>query len=229
MSWNIHSGLGVDGRYDMGRILALIGRHAPDILAVQEVESRALGNRPSPFTLLRDHLERDGVPGHAIPAETLRAPDGAYGHMLLSRWPLRDERLHDLSVPGREPRSAIAALVETPAGPLRVISTHLGLRCRERRAQARRLAALVKALPGPLLVLGDFNDWFARGPVWRALSPLLPDRTGQRTFPSRLPLLGLDRIWARPAGMLGPSFSDPAARLASDHLPVIADLRLPGG
>jgi endonuclease/exonuclease/phosphatase family metal-dependent hydrolase len=229
MSWNIHSGIGQDGRFDLDRILAVISRHAPDILAVQEVESRDRGNRPSPFVLLQGHLERDGVPGHAIPAETMRAADGAYGHMLLSRWPLRRGRLHDLSVAGFEPRSAIEACVATPAGPLHVLSTHLGLAWKERMQQAQRLAMLVRAMPDPVMVLGDFNDWSWRGPVWKALSPLLPGRTAHRTFPARCPVLGLDRIYCRPAGLLGRSHRDVQARRASDHLPVIAELHLGRG
>lgn len=218
MTWNIHSAIGPDGRYDLDRVMGLIRRHNPDILAVQEVESRGRGDRPSPFAALRDHFS-----GHAT-AETMRAQDGAYGHMLLSRWTMEDEALHDLSYPGREPRMAISVRVRTPGGYLGVVSTHLGLRWRERQHQAARLAALVRRLHGPLVVMGDFNDWSWRGPVWRALSPLLPAVTRHRTFPSHRPLLRLDEIFCRPASLLGPSWRDPLGREASDHLPVVADL-----
>lgn len=218
MTWNIHSAIGPDGRYDLDRVLSLIRRHDPDILAVQEIESRNRGDRPSPFAALRGHFA-----AHAT-AETLRAGDGAYGHMLLSRWPMEEEALHDLSYPGREPRSAISARVRTPGGYLGVIASHLGLRWRERRHQAARLAALARRLPGPLVVMGDFNDWSWRGPVWRALAPVMPAVTRHRTFPAHRPLLRLDEIFCRPAPLLGPSWRDPLAREASDHLPVVADL-----
>ncbi|KAA2215204.1 endonuclease/exonuclease/phosphatase family protein [Teichococcus oryzae] len=221
MTWNIHSAIGPDGRYDIQRVLGLIRRHRPDILAVQEVEARNRGTRESPFLLLRDHF------GHNVDAETLRSSDGAYGHMLLSRWPMEEEKLHDLSVDGREPRTAITARVRTPYGFLSVIATHLGLKQRERQAQANRLARLVRNMPGPLIVMGDFNDWTWRGPVWRSLSPLLPARTGHRTFPARFPLLRLDEIFCRPIGLLGRNWRDPAAQAASDHLPVIAELHMP--
>lgn len=218
MTWNIHSAIGLDGRYDLDRVLGLIRRHDPDILAVQEIESRSRGDRPSPFAALRDHFA-----GHAT-AETMRAEDGAYGHMLLSRWSMDDEALHDLSYPGREPRMAISVRVRTPAGHLGVIATHLGLRWRERRHQAARLAALARRLPGPLVVMGDFNDWSWRGPVWRALSPVMPAVTRHRTFPSHRPVLRLDEIFCRPAPLLGPSWRDLRGREASDHLPVVAEL-----
>ncbi|MFD1110266.1 endonuclease/exonuclease/phosphatase family protein [Pseudoroseomonas ludipueritiae] len=223
MTWNIHGGVGTDGVCDMHRVLGLIRRQAPDILAVQEVDSRGRGSDHCGFTTLRGHL-----PGHAM-AETIQAKDGAYGHMLLSRWPIEQSALHDLSHPGREPRVAIEAKIATPAGALRVISTHLGLRQRERYTQATRLATLVRRLEGPLVVLGDFNEWGWRGPVFRALAAQMPARTRHRTFPSRLPALKLDRIFCRPASLLGRNWRDSSGRVASDHLPVVAELHMPSG
>ena len=223
MTWNIHSAVGPDGRYDLERVLSLVRRHRPDILAVQEVESRNRGSRESPFEVLREHFE-----GSALHAETLRAHDGAYGHMLLSRWPMENEALHDLSVEGREPRKAICVQVRTPAGMLGVVATHLGLKQRERHRQAHRLARLVRGMHGPVIVMGDFNDWSWRGPVWRSLSPLLPARTSHRTFPARFPVLRLDEIFCRPASLLGRSWRDTQGRNASDHLPVQAVVRPDG-
>ncbi|MDB5370702.1 MAG: endonuclease [Roseomonas sp.] len=222
MTWNIHGGIGTDGAFNMPRVLGRIRRHAPDILAVQEVESRGRSLDHCGFALLRDHL-----PGHSTPAETIRAHDGAYGHMLLSRWPIEESHLHDLSHPGREPRIAIEAVIATPEGALRVVATHLGLRRRERQYQAARLAALVTRLKGPLVVLGDFNEWSWRGPVWRALSAQMPARTQHRTFPSRFPALKLDRIFCRPASLMGKNWRDPAGVIASDHLPIMAELHMP--
>ncbi|WP_237182424.1 endonuclease/exonuclease/phosphatase family protein [Roseomonas marmotae] len=222
MTWNIHGGIGTDGVCDMHRVLGLIRRQAPDILAVQEVDSRGRGAELCGFTALRGHL-----PGHTM-AETIRAHDGAYGHMLLSRWPIEHSALHDLSHPGREPRVAIEARIATPAGSLGVVATHLGLRQRERHQQATRIAALVRKLQGPLVVLGDFNEWGWRGPVFQALAAHMPARTRHRTFPSRLPALKLDRIFCRPASLLGRSWRDMTGKVASDHLPVVAELHLPG-
>ncbi|HWL81837.1 MAG TPA: endonuclease/exonuclease/phosphatase family protein [Roseomonas sp.] len=222
MTWNIHSAIGPDGRYDLDRVLGLIRRHQPDLLAVQEVEARGRGARPSPFTVLRERFA-----GHAMHAETIRAHDGAYGHMLLSRWPMEHSAVHDLSVEGREPRAAICARIRTPAGLLGVVAAHLGLKRTERHRQASRLAKLVREMEGPVVVMGDFNDWSWRGPVWRSLSPLLPARTAHRTFPARFPLLRLDEIFCRPIGLLGASWRDTAGKAASDHLPVVAELRMP--
>lgn len=222
MSWNIHAGIGGDGRYDLGRVLGLIRRHRPDLLAVQEIDSRPCGRSACAFDTLREAFG-----GHAIAAETMRGGEGAYGHMLLSRWPFQEADTHDLSVEGREPRQAIAARLRMPGGAsLGVVAAHLGLRWRERGQQARRMAALVRGMPGPVVVMGDFNDWSWGGPVWRALAPLLPARTRHRTFPARLPLLRLDEIFCRPAQLLGRSWVDREAAIASDHLPVLAELHV---
>jgi endonuclease/exonuclease/phosphatase family metal-dependent hydrolase len=224
MTWNIHAGIGPDGCYNLARILALIHRHTPDVVALQEVEARGRTGAAQPFRLLRDALG-----GHAVEAPTIVQEDGHYGHMLVSRWPIKEAMLHDLTFPGREPRSAIVATIHSPAGPLRVIATHFGLRLRERRRQAARPAALVGDGPSPVLVLGDFNEWARWGAVHRTFARLLPARTRQRTFPAQRPLLALDRIYCRPAEMLGRSWTDRAAGAASDHLPIVAEIRPASG
>ena len=78
----------------------------------------------------------------------------------------------------------------------------------------------------PTIIMGDFNDWFWVGSVRKALSRELPGRTRFRTFPSFFPLLRLDRIYCRPHGAFADCYTDRSARAVSDHLPVIADLRI---
>ena len=75
-------------------------------------------------------------------------------------------------------------------------------------------------------MLGDFNDWFSFGEVSRTLWRVLPERTRLRTFPAFFPVLRLDRIYCSTAGMIVDTFTDTEARAASDHLPIIADIRL---
>jgi endonuclease/exonuclease/phosphatase family metal-dependent hydrolase len=114
--------------------------------------------------------------------------------------------------------------VATPFGPLRVIATHLGLSLRERRSQAITLLKMLGRLDRPTVALGDFNDWFWAGSVRRGLARALPGFSRHRTFPSRLPLFQLDRIYLSPASALISSHTDYQARAISDHLPVIADI-----
>jgi endonuclease/exonuclease/phosphatase family metal-dependent hydrolase len=220
LTWNVHAGIGPDGRYDLPRIVALVRRHQPDIVALQELDSRGRG-AVSPF----DYLTR-ALGSHAAEARTIAAPDGYYGHVLISRWPLVDIAVHDLSVHRREPRRAIEATAITPDGPLRLASVHLGLGLAERRQQAAMLAAIAGTARDTTVMFGDFNDWFIYGSVRRSLAAVLPGRSKLRSFPACYPLLMLDRIYCRPRQAFLRCWTDPLARRVSDHLPVIADIGL---
>ena len=134
--------------------------------------------------------------------------------------------VRDISFPEREPRRAILSEIQTPSGPVRVIATHLGLSLGERRSQATALIDLIGNTSTTTVVLGDFNDWFWAGSVRKVLARALPGQTRHRTFPSVCPLLHLDRIYCRPREAMLRGFTDKTARAFSDHLPVIADIRV---
>jgi len=220
MTWNIHGGMGPDGRHDLDRMLTLVRRAAPDVLALQEVDSRRTPGCEHPITMFKRVLGH-----HGIAAAAITTPDGDYGQALLSRWPMTDTEVHDISVPGREPRRAITAVVNAPAGQLFVVATHLGLKLVERHRQCRQMEALTTFSTLTTVFMGDFNDWMWPGSVQNVLARKLPGRTHHRTFPARLPLLKLDRIYCRPASALLSSHVDPSARAISDHLPIVAEIR----
>ncbi len=219
MTWNIHGGMGPDGRHDLERMLALVRRADPDVLALQEIDSRRASGSEHPVAMLKRVLGH-----HGISAAAITTPDGDYGQVLLSRWPMTKTAVHDISVPGREPRRAITAVINAPAGDLFVLATHLGLKLVERHRQCRQMAHLVNLSALTTVVMGDFNDWMWPGSVQNVLARKLPGRTRHRTFPASFPLLKLDRIYCRPASALISSRVDPAARSISDHLPVIAEV-----
>jgi len=220
LTWNIHGTFGRNPRFDLARVVEVIDRWDPQIVALQEVDSRRDGGI-DPFAYLQRELGE-----HGIGAKSITTADGEYGQMLISRWPMSETEIHDLSYPEREPRRAIATRIETPSGPLRVVATHLGLSIHERREQAEKLIAIAGNSAVPTIVMGDFNDWFWVGSVRKALSRELPGRTRFRTFPSFFPLLRLDRIYCRPRGAFADCYTDRSARAVSDHLPVIADVRI---
>lgn len=223
MTWNIHGTFGRNPRFDLARVVKLIRRWDPDIVALQEVDSRrALAGGANPFEFLTG-----AVGTYGIGAKSLTGADGDYGQMLISRFPVTSHTIRDISFGEREPRRAIRAELATPQGPLIVVATHLGLSIGERRGQARALTEL-SAGDSPAVVIGDFNDWFWPGSVRAVLSRTLRARTRFRTFPAAFPLLRLDRIYCRPASAMVRSFIDRSARALSDHLPVIVDLKLPG-
>jgi endonuclease/exonuclease/phosphatase family metal-dependent hydrolase len=222
MTWNIHGGVGPDRRCDLQRIVDLARRQEPDILALQEVDSRRRGaGTQDAFRFLTGALG-----SHSAESKLIAAPDGEYGHVVISRWPLSGTVFHDISISGREPRAAIETCVATPAGPLHVVAAHLGLSIHERRWQARLLASVARRGPARTVLLGDFNDWVWKSSVQGILAELLPVRTHHKTWPSCRPVFALDRIYCRPAATLGRNWTDPLARRASDHLPIIADLHL---
>ncbi len=222
MTWNIHGALGRNPRFNLENVVALILRADPDIVALQEVDSRRAANG-DPFLILQDMLGH-----HGIGAKSIVTEDGEYGQMLMSRWPLRDTEIHDISYGEFEPRRAIRARIETPHGWLHVAATHLGLSVHERRSQARALLKIIGEAT-PFVLLGDFNDWFWPGSIRHILRDILPDRSRYRTFPSVCPLLRLDRIYCRPLGLLEQTWTDAQARHLSDHLPVIGDIMLSSG
>jgi endonuclease/exonuclease/phosphatase family metal-dependent hydrolase len=219
LTWNVHSCIGTDRRFDPERVKAIIHSLDPDIAALQEVDSRR--DLRDGFDLLGNTLG-----DHRAAVRTVRTPDGDYGHMLLSRWEIVSWTHHDLSFRRREPRSLIEARVQTDAGPVSVLAAHLGLNHGERRQQAARIAALAEADDLPTVILGDFNEPTGRGTAERMFGKRFRSVGRLATFPSRWPLLPLDRIWFEPDLALIDTGVHRATPQASDHLPLWADLHL---
>jgi endonuclease/exonuclease/phosphatase family metal-dependent hydrolase len=222
-SYNVHRAIGTDGRCDPQRILDVLREIDADVFALQEVEARDTG---------ADMLEWLGksLDLHAIAGTTLIRHDGHFGNGLLARWPIKARSLVDLSVRRFEPRGAISADLEFEDGRhLQVVATHLGLFPAERREQVQRLLKLFTFGPQDRAVLmGDLNEWFLWGRPLRRLHRHFDATPALRTFPSRLPVFALDRLWAHPRSMLRDLevHATPLARVASDHLPLVATLEV---
>lgn len=223
LTWNVHGCVGRDGVRAPDRVARVLEAAQPDISALQEIDSRTRAAAGDPFSYFGEVFGWT-----AVSARTLSARDGHYGHIVLSRWPIESLGEVDLSVRWREPRKAIVGAIATPGGRVIVIAAHLGLLPFERRRQFDRLKTRIAEIGDrPIVVLGDFNDFPGRGLAERSLCPPLRATPSLATYPSRLPLLPLDRIW----------FSDPLelvtiaalrdAERVSDHLPLLASLRLP--
>lgn len=220
MSWNIHGRRGPECLRGLERVVELAKAHNPDIVALQEIDSRGNpADRQTPLAFLAGALGE-----HQAEARTIVAEDGHYGHAVISRWPMTQVKIHDISHGRWEKRCVIETDIQTPFGPVNLSAVHLGLWFTERAWQARRLAEIAASDHKVSIMMGDFNDWPWRGPVRRALAKALPARTHHRTFPSFCPMLLLDRVYCRPRGALLASWVDPAGRTASDHLPVFADI-----
>jgi phospholipase D1/2 len=223
-TWNIHDARGADGRRDLARIAEVIKQLRAPLVGLQEVGCGS-DNICDAAQLAR----ATGYAWHAM--VTRRHALLQHGNALLTTLPVDLVRTHDLSIDGREPRGALEVHVRHGGDRLRVIVTHLGLRAGERRRQVERL---LRAVPDDDLaltvLLGDINEWLLWGRPLRWLHRRFGDSPALRTFPARAPLFALDRIWAHPPGALMDvtRHATAAARGASDHLPVVASLRIPG-
>jgi endonuclease/exonuclease/phosphatase family metal-dependent hydrolase len=226
-TYNIHRCVGRDGIENSGRIAAVLREINADIVALQEVTSyhEAAGDM---LGYLAAEVEMEPIGGF-----TLTAAGAHYGNALLSKLPVSAIKRINISVAAREPRGVIQAAFGLNRQTIILWATHLGLGIRERHLQVKELLKIIHAANADVgILLGDFNEWLSWSRPLRALHRWFttPHSTPQvpATFPSRRPLLRLDRIWIRPAERLTTlrAHSTELSRVASDHLPLVADIIL---
>jgi endonuclease/exonuclease/phosphatase family metal-dependent hydrolase len=230
-TYNVHGCIGVDGRFDLARTAGVIAGLDADVVLLQEVGDHV---KRQPTVNQAHDLAEACAMTYAVGYTMPTGPWG-YGNVVLTRRPIAGVHRFDLSVARREPRGCLRVDVRVGDGLVSVIALHLGLRFRERRVQIATLLGERGALDGldggPVVVGGDFND-FPPG-ACRALQRCFVDaglaaRDRRPTFPSRLPIIRLDRIYARgPLSLSGYEvIRSREARQASDHLPVVAEYHL---
>ena len=162
---------------------------------------------------------------------------GEHGNALLSRWPLGDIGHHDVSDHRFEQRGLLHVPVQWQERTLHAVVAHLGLMHAGRVRQIQRLADFIAAevpADAPLIVAGDFNDWGEKldGPMREIglVRGLGPGASGSRraTFPSRVPVFALDRIYTRVLACRS-TFVPRGGAWArmSDHLPLVAEFEWP--
>mgnify|MGYP002260303143 CR=1 FL=1 len=161
-------------------------------------------------------------------------PDGDHGNALLSKFQIIRYDNLDISQSGHESRGLLHCVLRLPGNTRDVpaICVHLGLRDVNRQQQLRLIAERVANIPSdaPLIVAGDFNDWRQRADLSRCgLREVFVETHGKpaRTFPARLPLLPLDRIYVRNLKVHQPQVltSRPWSHL-SDHAPLSVEVEL---
>lgn len=239
-TYNVHGCIGVDFRRSVDRIVEVLRRCDADVVALQEllVEGPLGGRADQPSEIAR----RLGM--ECVFTATIVQRHRRYGHGLLSRGPVRLlghgllPTLQDR--PWLERRSALWAAVTLDGGhEMHVLTTHLGLDRRERAIQVESLLGQRwlggRRDTGPLVVCGDLNCMpYSR--AYRRLTGEYRDvqhRGGplraRATWPSLLPVLRIDHLLvSRDVHVRRATVGRwPLARLASDHLPVVATIELP--
>lgn len=225
-SYNIHKGVGLDGRRDPERILTILREIDADVIALQEADRR-FGRREAvlPRDLLDQSLWR------AVPLAMRPDSIGWHGNALLVRRGLTVTEAGIVPLPTLEPRGAIRADVLIKGQRVRVVGMHLDLSGLRRRQQLRAILAHVASCgaPCPAVLMGDMNEWSTHGGALRELHAPWRVLSCGRSFPARRPTAQLDRIavsreWEDPK--CGVHHSALAAS-ASDHLPIWAEMHLP--
>nr|WP_298102394.1 endonuclease/exonuclease/phosphatase family protein [uncultured Shinella sp.] len=226
-SYNVHKCIGVDRRFDPERTASVIAEIDADVIAIQEADKR-FGERSGLLKL--DMLERDCglVP---VPITALSSTGhGWHGNMIMIRKGAVGG-VRQLKLPGVEPRGALVVTLDLPTGKLRLVAAHFGLLKRSREQQAMAiLASLAQDEAMPTLLVGDLNEWrVGRGSSLARLHPTFDPASGAvPSFPSRFPVLALDRALGHPHDLVTSVevHDSPLARVASDHLPIKAHIDL---
>ena len=229
VTYNIHRCCGMDRRIMPRRIAEVLSDLHPDVIALQEVlglgpkgrgQDELLGALMGMGWVMASARLRHGYP---------------FGNMILSRFPIENDAQHDLTWRTRRGRCCQRADLRLGNQTLHVYNVHMGTGMRERKYQAERLAMILDQhqAAGPKIILGDFNEW-GRGVTTEILTPrfqsldIRPFVKRRRTYPGFLPLLHLDHIFYE--GQIDVTHvhlpKSRTALIASDHLPLVADLRI---
>lgn len=228
-TYNIHRARGLDGRTRLERIAAVLATVDADIVALQEV----VGASPLKAGQAAELGAALGMGWVMAPTRHWRT--ALFGNVVLSRFPVKHHVQHDLTWKTCEPRNVQRVDFEVDSQVLHFYNVHLGTALLERRHQAARLASLVhdRRVTGPKIVLGDFNEW-ARGLATDILAERLQSvdlrqhlKRG-RTYPGFFPILHLDHIYyeGRVEVVTVSTPRDRLALVASDHVPLVADLKI---
>ena len=223
MTYNIRGTIGMDNKHSVERIADVIRESGAQIVCLQEVHS---------------HRERTGgIDQPAVLGKLLgmsvafqrnyREGVGGLGNAVLTNLDLWQTRSHILTSTG-EQRGVIEVSIRTSDGPLAVFCTHFGLDDKERMIQARELAAMVNTAQPPRLACGDFNGEANQAAIAELINTaglIDAGADGPMTFDSERPNKRIDLILCDPS-IVVQSTSVPTT-MASDHLPLIADLVLP--
>ena len=225
-SYNIQKSIGIDARRRPDRTLKVICELDCDVIALQEADKR-FGPRES--TLDREAIlsETGFTP---VPFAVGEHSLGWHGNAILVRQGIEVLDYRRIELPTLEPRGAVAVDLKMEGQKIRVAAMHLSLLGHFRKKQVSSLMhQLHEDLDYlPTVLIGDLNEWRDSARSLRLFEQRYEVTTPGKSFPSPLPVGSLDRIITSPEFTVRKAgvHKSRTARVASDHLPVWAELIL---
>lgn len=222
-SWNIHRGVGMDGKLDLERTAAVIREQKADVVVLQEVDQ---GTARSGKRFLAQELA-DLLGMRLFFGKAIDFQGGEYGQAILSAHPLRATRVVKLSTQG-EARIAVLAEVQIGEEWVTVVGVHLDAASAPRRSEEGKvLLAALSAQKGKIYLAGDWNEGPC-GAVGKMLGHadwVYQKKSGVAfSFPQQQPELEIDFIFAKGSEM-AKECRVVEVRGASDHRGVVATWR----
>lgn len=225
VSYNIHHGVGMDGKLDLDRIATVLKKLNADVIALQEVDKgcERSGNVDQ-TTYLADKL---GM--HAVFGKAINLGSGEYGNAILSRHALVSKKIHRLPSVGEQRIALEVKIQQTDETAITVISTHLhdGEEA-VRLQQGKALFNLFKDhKEGILCLLGDFNAQRESESMkfWQSVAKVVPKQGEANTWPADKPQHELDYcVFLSAQAVMQVVGEVIAEAVASDHRPILTEI-----
>jgi len=241
LSFNIHKGISWHGLSPTLEVIRTIIRMSEaDLVFLQEVHGENARNKKEweKFNSQYEFLA-DEIWSHHCYAKNAVYDHGHHGNVILSKFPILNWQKLDISTNRFEKRGLLSAQIDlcrSDKSILHAHCVHLNLLPQGRKIQYQQIIKSLQASSsewGPLIVAGDFNDWnnqaenlFSK-PLQLQNCFANCENKKRRTFPSPLPLLSLDRIYAKNVQVLKATILNSSlAKSASDHLPLMVELEV---
>jgi endonuclease/exonuclease/phosphatase family metal-dependent hydrolase len=156
MHWNLHHGVGTDGKYDINRIATWIARVNPDVVSLNEVEKYTYwGNEDQPARYKALLESKTGRTWYMVWAQEYgQWSSNGKGNLLLSRLPLTNDARYEMSYD----RTLALGQVTVNGRNITLATTHLDPDSSTRRyTQSQQLAAWFDNFSQNRIVVGDMN------------------------------------------------------------------------
>ena len=229
MTYNIHTGIGMDKKLDLARVAQVINQQHPDLVGLQEVDrgvTRTQGIDEIAELARLTNMNYDF-------AFNLRYQGGQYGVAILSRFPIQahEHRMYQ-NTREAERRGFVRIVVSVNGTQVSFVTTHLDYQYEDGRVfEAQQLLSRLKDVKGPLIVVGDFND-IPAGDAYKLMRDQFDDAWDTHpadqgfSYPADKPAKRIDYILFRRNDGIRAKQARIVTTLASDHVPVVADLEI---